>query len=168
MAQIKSAPNIRVAHVKTPPGMRVATQEMPLVAFWLPRTVPNETVATVKSVGQRLAEHTGFQVKGQKYLIAMMKTITAYGVAEFERLSETNPQRALEIAKSIQVPEVLSIQGRDEFVVRMQPLKAVIESLAMKEGDRLAQKFAEKYSGRINITENTGELVTPKAVEVET
>lgn len=125
---------------------------MPELAVYLPNLIPIDSLIPLRTLGERVVEYTGFSIKGQDYIHALLETVTAYALGEFQRVARENPDRARRMAENMLVPDVSHIEGRKEWVVRKIPLRTVIESLAAKEAEGIAKSFVQKYSNRVVVS----------------
>lgn len=130
---------------------RASRNEMPIVSSQLPFLIPSDKAKTIRDLGRDLKPIIGFEVKGQKYLISIIESITEYLASSIEALSESEPDKAKMIANTLKVPIVISIEGRKEHVTQKVPLRQILELKAKQLGDHVVNSYKKKFESRISV-----------------
>ena len=129
---------------------RASRDDIPAVSSSLPFLIPSDKAKTIRDLGRDLKPIIGFEVKGQKYLIGIIESITEFLVSSVENLSESEPHKAKLIADTLKVPIVIAINGRKEYITQKVPLRQIIELKAKQRSDRVVDSYKKKFGSRVS------------------
>jgi hypothetical protein len=130
---------------------RASNTDMPVVSSYLPYLIPNGRARSIRDLGKDLRPFIGFEIKGQDYLIGIIKAVTEYLASSVQNLYNKEPGKARIIANTLQVPIVISIEGRKECFTQQVPLRQIIEDKAEQLSNRVVDSYKKKFKSRISV-----------------